>query len=465
MVYEGEFDVEVDVLVIGAGGCGLVAALAAAGEGAEVAVVEKLERLAGNTMLSSGSIPAAGTRFQREAGVEDDPARFAADLRRTAGIHEADDLVDTLTTNAAPMVEWLADTVGLEIELIRTYKHVGHSVNRLHALPGRRGSELVGGLWRAVEAAGIPVAFANPVTDLLVDADNRVIGALIVVDGEQTRIKAGATILATNGFGNNRELLRRHAPEISGAEYFGSLGSDGEAILWGEKLGAAIGNMGAYQAHAGIAQPHGALLTWTVIEKGGVIVDDGGSRFANETLGYSGFAGEVLRRQRPVYAVYDRKVRDATAAGQPEFAELVSHGGAQEFADIEAVAAFIGAPVETIAASVAEAGAAADGKAADPFGRTAWGLGSLDAPYVVTRIAPALFHTQGGLLVDEHARVRTTKGGVVAGLYAGGGAAAGVSGKSGSTGYASGNGLLGAMTLGFIAGRAAAGEAKATTQP
>lgn len=463
MVYEGEFDVEVDVLVVGAGGCGLVAALAAAGAGAEVAVVEKLERLSGNTMLSSGSIPAAGTRFQREAGIEDDPARFAADLRRTAGIHEADDLVDTLTQNAAPMIEWLADTVGLNIELIRTYKHVGHSVNRLHALPGRRGTELMGGLWQAVEAAGIPVAFASPVVSLLTDANKRVIGAETRSDdGEITRIGAKATILATNGYGNNRELLRRHAPEIAEATYFGALGSDGEAIVWGEALGAAIGNMGAYQAHAGIAQPHGALLTWTVIEKGGVILDDSGNRIASETLGYSGFAGEVLRQQRPVFAVYDRRVRDATAAGQPEFAELVTHGGAPEYADLQAVADFIGAPVEAVAASLAEAGAAADGAADDRFGRTAWGLGALEAPYVVTRIAPALFHTQGGLLVDARARVRTVEGSTVCGLYAGGGAAAGVSGKAGSNGYASGNGLLGAMTLGFIAGRAAAEEAKAS---
>ena len=173
-----EPDLEVDVLVIGAGGCGLVAALAAHEAGAEVAVVEKLPRLAGNTMLSSGSIPAAGTRFQAAAGIIDDPARFAADLRRTAGPHEAEALVDRLADISAPMVEWLADTIGLPIELIGAYRHVGHSVNRLHAVPSRRGADLMQGLWQAAEARGIPLALATPATALHVE-DGIVRGARI----------------------------------------------------------------------------------------------------------------------------------------------------------------------------------------------------------------------------------------------------------------------------------------------
>jgi len=106
------------------------------------------------------------------------------------------------------------------------------------------------------------------------------------------------------------------------------------------------------------------------------------------------------------------------------------------------------------------AGGAARGHRPDTLGRKAWGLGPLQAPFVATRIAPALFHTQGGLLVDEEARVLRANGGIVPGLYAGGGAAAGISGRAGGAGYASGNGLLAALGLGFIAGRAAAGLAR-----
>lgn len=457
-----EPDLEVDVLVIGAGGCGLVAALVAHEAGAEVAVVEKLPRLAGNTMLSSGSIPAAGTRFQAAAGIADDPARFAADLRRTAGPHEAEALVDCLAAISAPMVEWLADTIGLPIELISAYRHVGHSVNRLHAVPSRRGADLMQGLWQAAEARGIPLALATPATALLAE-DGVVRGARIQTQGsEESLIAAKAVILACNGFGHDRALLARHAPDIAGAEYFGALGSDGEAVRWGEALGARLANMGAYQAHSAIAQPHGELVTWTVVEKGGVIVDETGRRFADETLGYSAFAAPALARGGRLFAIYDSRIREATAAGQPDFGVLVAHGGAPDFADAGALANACRLPADALAETLALAAGAARGDRPDALGRAAWGLGPLQAPFVATRIAPALFHTQGGLLVDEEAQVLREDGSVVPGLYAGGGAAAGISGQAGGAGYASGNGLLAALGLGFIAGRAAAGHARST---
>lgn len=453
--FAGDFDVEVDVLVIGAGGCGLVAALAAQERGASVAVVEKLPRLAGNTMLSSGSIPAAGTRFQAAAGIADDPARFAADLQQVAGAHEADHLVGVLTSVSAGMVEWLADSLGLEIELIGAYRHVGHSVNRLHALPSRRGADLMNGLWKAAEARGIPIALASPALRLLTDATGSVIGAVVKTQGSEDRIGAKAVILATNGFGNNRALVAQHAPDIAGADYFGSQGSDGEAILWGEALGAGLANIGAYQAHSGIAQPHGELVTWTVIEKGGIIIDQTGRRFADETLGYSAFAAHALKRNGPVFAIYDARIRAATAAGQPDFGVLVDHGGAPDYSDVAALAVACGASLDALAETLVAIAAAAQG-GSDAFGRRQWGIGPLQAPYVATRIAPALFHTQGGLTIDAAARVLRIDGSAIPGLYAGGGAAAGISGKAGGGGYASGNGLLAALGLGYIAGRAAA---------
>ena len=109
-----------------------------------------------------------------------------------------------------------------------------------------------------------------------------------------------------------------------------------------------------------------------------------------------------------------------------------------------------------IAGTLRGAAASAETGAADAFGRTNWGLGALRAPFTATRIAPAVFHTQGGLQVDGEARVLRVDGSVIPGLYAGGGATAGISGNRGGQGYMSGNGLLGALGLGYIAGRGAA---------
>lgn len=463
-----EFDAHFDVLVIGAGGCGLVAALAAADTvpSLEIAVVEKLDRMQGNTMLSSGSIPAAGTRFQREAGVDDSTEAFVADLDRVAGAHEAPRLRDRLAGVSAELVEWLADKAGVALSLVKTYKHIGHSVHRLHSPPSRRGADLMNDLLRKVEERDIPVAFGNPVVELIVSPEGAVVGAVTnTPTGERTVIGAGAVILCTNGFGANPSLLRTYCPELAGSPYGGAVGSQGEAIEWGLELGAALANMNGYQAHASLADPHGSLVTWTVVEKGGIVVDSQGRRFGDESIGYSAFAALELAHGGPFYVVADTRVRDVTASGQEEYAELVEHGGVFEATDTKALASRLRMDAGVLASTLEAAAASAEGTAADPFGRTAWGLGVLRAPFTATRIGPALFHTQGGLQIDDEARVVRTDGTTIPGLYAGGGAAAGISGNRGGQGYMSGNGLLGALGLGYIAGRAAARAVTAQATP
>src|SRR5262245_60624527 len=139
---------EMDVLVIGAGACGLAAAIAAHDRGMSVAIVEKLDRPGGNSALSTGSVPAAGSRFQREAGIDDDAERFFRDLMSVAPETDDASLVRRLTQVSAETVEWLVDHVGAKLSLVTAYKHIGHSVQRLHAPLSRRGQDLVDDLLR-----------------------------------------------------------------------------------------------------------------------------------------------------------------------------------------------------------------------------------------------------------------------------------------------------------------------------
>lgn len=445
-----------DILVVGAGACGLSAAIAAHDAGASVAILEKLDRPGGNSSLSTGSVPAAGSRFQREAGIADDPDLMVRDLTRIARESDDPDLLRRLAGISAETVEWLVDTVGARLKLVTAYKHIGHSVPRLHAPVSRRGQDLVDDLLAATARRDIPVAIGNPAVDLVVEG-GAVEGVVVDAKGRRDEIRARKTILAVNGFAGNPALVQRFCPEIAGAEYFGARGSTGEAILWGERIGAALGNMGAYQGYAAVAYPHGSLLSWTTIEKGGVILGEDGRRFGNESIGYSGYARVVLSRGGVIYAVFDQKIFDI-AAQEEEFLELARHGGLKRGDTPGDIAAACSLDPEALARTLDDARRAARGEVADRFGRSDFGLGALEPPYYACRIVPGLFHTQGGLRIDRDAHVLREDGSRVANLFAGGGAAAGISGRSGALGYASGNGLLTAIALGRIAALAAARE-------
>lgn len=448
-------EIDVDVVVVGAGGAGLVAALAAADAGASAVVLEKEERAGGNTAASTGSVPGAGTRWQAEAGIDDSPERLTADLLRQSGPHDAEDLVRTLAATSAELVEWLVDRHDIDLRLITDYKHVGHSVPRLHAPPSRKGHALVADLLRAAKAVDVEVLTHSPVDRLLVE-DGRVDG--VVVAGSRTgtyELRSRAVVLAANGFGADREMIARFAPDATGLEYFGAHGSTGEAIRWLLDLGATMGNAAAYQGYAAVAYPHGSITSWTTVEHGGVVVDRSGARFGDEAAGYSGFAAAVAGVSGPVHVVFDTAIRDSVIAHEEEFADLAAAGGVREAPDVAALAAGIGAEAPVLAASLEAAATAAEGRADDPFGRTAWGRGALRPPYAAVRAVPGLFHTQGGVLVDEHARPLGVDGPIPA-VYATGGVAAGISGRAGGSGYSSGNGLLSALGLGALAGRHAA---------
>jgi fumarate reductase flavoprotein subunit len=451
------WDMEVDVLVVGAGGCGLAAAICAHDAGANVAILEKRERPGGNSSLSTGSVPGAGSRFQREAGIVDSPEAMVADLERLSGDSDLPQLTRRMASISAPLCEWLVDTVNARMALITDYCHVGHSVPRLHAPVSRRGQDLVDDLLAAVEAREIPVATNNAVSELLLDPSGAIAGVAVEVPGVGVSlIQASAVILACNGFAANRELVARYCSEIAGAEYFGALGSEGEAVLWGEQLGAQLSNMQAYQGYAAVAYPHGSLLSWTTVEKGGFLVNAQGERFGNEDLGYSACARQVLAQQQNVYAIFDDRIK-GIASKEEEFVELVELGGLKSADSIEALAKFFDLPADTLAATQqAYNHAARQQGAADAFGRTRFGIAPLSGRLWICRVTPGLFHTQGGLAVDDDARVLRADGSAIPGLFAGGGAAAGISGRAGAGGYASGNGLLSAIGLGYLAGHEAA---------
>jgi fumarate reductase flavoprotein subunit len=218
--------------------------------------------------------------------------------------------------------------------------------------------------------------------------------------------------------------------------------------------------MCAYQGYAAVAYPQGQLLSWTTIEKGGVLVSETGQRFGNEDLGYSGFASHVMAQGAFAWAIYDARIH-GVALAEEEYAEM-SAMGAVKWADTPgSLAEVVGLNPAGLEEAIEDYNAATKGDRKDSFGRTAFAMAPLQAPFAAVKVKPGLFHTQGGLLVDNRARVRKVSGGVVDNLFAGGGAAAGISGCDGALGYASGNGLITALVLGRKAGMVAIEEIRA----
>ncbi|MEM9247709.1 MAG: FAD-binding protein [Pseudomonadota bacterium] len=443
-----------DLLIIGAGACGLVGAISAHDAGGSVAIVEANATPGGNSRLSTGSIPGAGSRFQRSAGIEDDPARMVADLSALAGPQDSGDLLELVARECAPLCEWLVDTLGVRLQLITDYRHVGHSVERLHAPPSRRGQDLVDDLLSCVTARAIPLATGQAAEHLLV-REGKVCGARIA--GED--VEARNVLLATNGFGANPGLVAEHCPEIARADYFGARGSTGDAVRWGIDLGAALGNMAAYQGYAAVVYPLGQILSWTLIEQGGILVGQDGRRFASEDLGYSALARHVLAQGPFAWAIFDSRLHQATLP-EEDYAQISQMGAVRWSDTAEGLAHALGVDGEGLSATLARYGGPSE--RGDPFGRQDLGLAPLQAPYAGVTVKPGLFHTQGGLRVDTQARVLRHAGGVVPNLYAGGGAAMGISGRKGAAGYASGNGLITAMVLGRQAGLSAVQAAHST---
>ena len=453
---EAAFEVAVPVIVIGAGACGLTAALAAKQSGAEVLVLERDPTPTGSTSLSAGLVPAAGTRLQAAAGIDDDAALFAADLAAKANGLNDSTIVQAVAEASGPTIDWLTQSHGLDLHVVEGFTYPGHSRLRMHGPRSHTGADLEAMLLAAVDRAGIDIMTSASVEELFAEPDGCVTAVAIRrPDGDRELIGCDAAVLACSGFGGNADLVRRLIPAMAEAEYCGHTSNTGDALAWGRALGAEALDLGSYQGHGSVPRPHAAPLTWAVITLGGFQVNRDGHRFANEMRGYSEHAEEVLRQpDRIAFDIYDARCEEA-ALGFHDYREFKRLGAIREADSVAELARVTGLPEAALAATMAEVEGYAAGRGTDPLGRDFRTSPPLAPPYRAAKITGALFHTQGGLAVDGAARVLRPDGTALPNLFVGGGAARGLSGPAAS-GCLSGNGLLSAVVLGRLAGLSAA---------
>lgn len=439
----------VPVVIVGAGACGLTAAIGLRARGVDCVLLERDAQPSGSTALSSGFIPAAGTRLQRALGIDDSRQTFAQDVQAKAHGGAAQPLVEAYTGAVAQAIDAL-ERQGIVFEVLDGFLYPGHRARRMHAVPERTGAALMAALERSAQAAGADILTDALVRVLYLDGPGRVRGVgYSRPDGTLEQLRCDVLLLACNGFGGNLEMVRELLPEMHSAVFAGHVGNDGSAIRWARQLGARLADMGGYQGHGSWAMPQNALMSWAVMMQGGVQINTLGARFHDETQGYSEAAVHVLAQPGGVaWNVFDAPLLEM-ARGFPDFVELEKAGAVKTVDDVPALARLIGCQAQALQRTLA---AVTPGQP-DALGRSF--QRSLQPPYHAVKVTGALFHTQGGLDIDADCRVLRTDGTPFANLLAAGGAARGVSGNA-VWGYLSGNGLLSAVGGGWIAAHTAA---------
>ena len=458
-----DFEIEFPVIVVGAGAAGLTAALAARDAGADVLLLERDLVPRGSTSMSQGYVCAAGTKLQKEKGIEDGEESFYTDImQRTKGT--ADPLIArTVAAHSGEAIDWLVESHDIPFRMnISWAGFFGHSINRMHGMPTRTGEELHGALIRAAADSGVDLMTGAHVDQVFADENNSVTGVRIQrADGSVELVGCKALVLATCGFGANHEMVKRFIPDFGKAanyRYFGHEGNEGEGIEWGMALGGGVGSMDAFQGYGALAEQYGIIVNYDMVMKGAITVNTEGKRFSNENLDISAQALNVLDQPDGIGWIIFDDAREALVSEFPEYKDLKELGAVRSADSAAALAAIIRIPAEALNRTLDDAERMTRGEIPCPFGRDFTKNPPLSGRLHALRTTGALFHTQGGLKIDETARVIRDDGTPLPNLFASGGTARSISGN-GVDGYLPAAGLCMAVTLGMLAGTAAAGLA------
>jgi fumarate reductase flavoprotein subunit len=433
-----------DIIVIGAGGCGLMAALVAVKKGMRVLLLEKTDKPGGGTAFSSKGIRAAGSRRQRELKIPDSPERYAEDILRRNNNESDVALTRRLAETSGQVADFLADAAGVEFQLGEFA--FGHNARRAHSWKADR--TITDFLFEAVKREkNIQLRFSTTVLSL--EQDGR--GAVTGVVTDSGVIVARKVILASGGFGASAELLSRYIPKAVDIPFPGHYGSTGDGIKMGLAAGAAIENMGAFQPYPAYLGPGKRAVPPEVALSGGIMVDGGGKRFVNETHYPGGLGTKMLDLPgKQAYEIFDERIYQLhrNAPGLRNLSRYFDEGLLLQADTPEELARRLAIDADGLKQTIQEYNKSAVSGGKDAFGRAL--PEPLRAPFYGIKVTVALYHTQGGLKVNPDGQVLRPDGSIIANLYAGGGAAVGVSGQ-GLEGYLPGNGLLASLGLGMRA--------------
>ena len=488
--------VDADVVVVGAGGAGMTAAITAAAEGKSVVVLESQSMVGGNSVRATGGMNAGKTVYQDEnefgesAGVEKTlktaAEKYADNETITAlaktvseqwaayqanptgyfdsvelmeldtmiggkGINDPE-LVETLCANSADAIDWL-DEHGITLHNVSSFG--GASVKRIHRPVNAEGKTVSVGsymiplLQENCEKAGVKMMLDTTATEILTDANGAAVGVKATgASGETVTVNAKAVVLATGGFGANLDMVVKYKPELKGFMTTNAPGIQGQGIEMAQAIGAATVDMDQIQIHPTVEANTAALITEGLRGDGAILINEEGQRFIDE-VGTRDVvsAAEIAQTGSYSWLVVDQAMADASSVIQG----YIKKGYTVTGATYEELGKAMGVDAAAFAETMEKWNGYVEAKNDPDFGRTSFANPLNTAPYYAVKVTAGVHHTMGGLKINANTEVLNEKGEVIPGLFAAGEVTGGVHGAN----RLGGNAVADFTVFGRIAGAAA----------
>ena len=493
---------DADVVVIGAGGAGMTAAMTAADAGQKVVILESQAMVGGNSARATGGMNAAKTVYQDEnefdqaAGVEKTLATAAekyADnetitaLAKTVseqwaayqanptgyfdsvelmeldtmvggkGINDPE-LVKTLCEGTADAIDWL-DENGITLHNVSSFG--GASVKRIHRPVNEEGKVVSVGaymiplLQENCEKRGIDIVLNTTVDTILTDANGAAVGVSGTdKDGNTVVVNAKSVILATGGFGANLDMVTQYKPELAGFMTTNAAGAQGQGIEMATAIGAGTVDMDQIQIHPTVEANTAALITEGLRGDGAILVNANGERFVDE-VGTRDVvsAAEIAQPGSYSWLIVDQAMVDASSVIQG----YIKKGYTKTGATYEELAKELDVDPAAFANTMETWNGYVEAKNDPDFGRTSFANPLNNGPYYAIKVTAGVHHTMGGVTINSATEVLKEDGTVIPGLFAAGEVTGGVHGANRLGGTA----VADFVVFGRIAGESAANYASA----
>ena len=493
----------VDVVVVGAGGAGMTAAITATDAGKKVIVVESQPIAGGNSVRSTGGMNAAKTPYQDKnefaeaAGVEKTLATaaekyadnatitaLAATVKSQWDAYQANpqgyfdsvelmeldtliggkgknnpELVKALAENSADAIEWLA-SIGADVKNVGAFG--GASVKRIHRPVNADGKVTAVGAYivpileKNLQDRNVQFLFDTTANEIIMK-DGKAVGIKATgKDGNKVTINAKSVVIATGGFGANAEMVEKYKPDLKGFATTNAEGAQGQGIDMATAVGAATVDMDQIQIHPTVhieEDGNAHLITEGLRGDGAILVNAEGKRFYDEVSTRDKVSAAIIAQpEKSAWLVVDQSMVDKSAV----IAGYIKSGYTVTGATYEELAKAMGVDEATFVSTMNTWNQAVEAKSDAEFNRTSFANPLTTAPYYAIKITPAVHHTMGGIVINPKAEVLNEKGEAISGLFAAGEVTGGVHGAN----RLGGNAVADFTVFGRIAGQSAADNAK-----